>query len=288
MSETTTPNAPTSETAIPNSPAQTPNQAETVPNFKGTKHKLNIYGAEQELDYDEVIARAQKASAADERFRKASEMEKRLADLIESVKSGDHKALVRAFGKDAARKVAEDILKEEIEWASLSEAERRAIVAEQERDEIKTKYERDQESVRKQKMEAIENKVAQEVDMEIAEVLKSMKAKPTPRIIARIAEQMLAHHQATKQHLSAKDAWSRVQRDLQQEIEDYLPLLEPTDARQRLPGEWLDRLRKSFVDDVTTLKPSRSTTQSDSQSSKKNRRMATEDFFKKLDDKFSK
>jgi hypothetical protein len=128
MSENTA--APTSGTApsatAPSEPGQ--QSAATVTESKATeakveeavrKFKLKINGGEREYDEKSVIALAQKGAASDEKFQKASEMQKTSAELAKLWETDPERAM-KELGKKDPIEFAKAILAREIKKMSLS------------------------------------------------------------------------------------------------------------------------------------------------------------------------
>lgn len=280
-----------------------PEQPET-PNFKGTKHRVKIDQEEREVDYDELISDYQTKQASNRRFQQAAEMMKEL---------GATKAEIDAFKKDPVealrragvnpRDWAEKLLLEEIEYEQMSPAEKRAIAAEQKAKELEEKLSAREKAEKQQAARQAEAKAVQEIDQEIGAALKELGRRPTPRLVARIAESLIADFEASLEPLrarfgdnvpdeafgsvkrmSAGDAVKRVQQEYAKDIAEYLGSLGIEEARKILPKELLDGLRQHEVDAVLSQDPMRSRktapTESPRVKREKAKRMSSDDFFK--------
>lgn len=257
-----------------------------VPSYKGTKHKVKVNDQEQEWDYDRLIAEAQKGYASSSKWKEAKEM----LEVVERFKK-DPWAVAKEAGLDPYA-LAESLVRERISYESLSDEEKAKRQAEKERDEYKTKAEKlEEEHKERQKQEAL-GKVAQEIDEDIAEAIKELGFKPGPRVVARIAEMMLAELNAKNVKAPAKSVLPRVKEDLKQDVSEYLGHLPVEHAIELLPKPVLDAIRKQHVDAVKSQspysKPFKAKDEQVAPTKEDKRRMGTDDYFKLLEKKFSK
>lgn len=275
------------------------------------KAKIEGHEEEVELDEDTVKRDYQKWRAADKRFQDAAKMMKELGATkaeIEAFKKDPWGAL-RAAGQDP-EELATQLLLQKLEWEDLSPAERRAIEAERERDELKSDKEKREEAERERVQRERDAQAAQEIDEEIGAALKAMGRRPTPRLIARVAETLIAEHerqiapliakygdskripdeayQALKR-LPASEAVSRVHREYLSDISEYLGELPIDEVAKLLPKKLLDGLRERDVKAVLSQDPIGSrkiVRKSDAPSREKPRRLSTEEWFKQKEKKW--
>ena len=294
------------------SPQETP-AAEATPSFKGTKHRVKIGGEEREVDYDELVTDYQTRQAADAKFRDAARLMKEAGATkaeIEAFKKNPIAALKDA-GADAAqiRAFAEQYLLEHIEYESLDPAERRAREAEEKAKRLEADLEKTKRAEKEQRRQQEEAKAVQEIDDEIGQALKAMGRKPTPRLIARVAESLIADYEAKLEPLHrqygdeipddvlgrlsrmpADAAVKRVQQEYMQDIAEFLGSLSIEDAKKYLPKQMLDGLRQAEVNAVLSQDPTGSrkprNTDAAPRKSEKVKRMSSDSFFKNMDKKW--
>lgn len=270
-------------------------QAPVVPSFKGTKHKVKIDDNEQEIDYDELVRGYQISSAGQKKLREAAQIRQQVDKVIEALQSGDHKKFVGLVGKEAATKIANDFLLEEIDYESLPEHEKtiRQLKSEKEKYEAELKAQKDaQESAENQRRY---NEEAQKIETEIVGAITSNGVKPTKRIVARVAELMEANYLQTGEPLSAAKAFEYMVSDSEQEITDYLNGMSEQQflefAKKKLPKKYLDTLRADDVATVlsqTNIGQGRTDKQDLPQTRKSGKvRTSTDDWFNKMEKRFS-
>lgn len=219
------------------------------------RRKIKWGDKERELSLDELEREAQKGWASQGRFEQASQLRKATEDFLESLKKGDYQRLVKTIGKDAAKKLAEDLLIEELDRSTWSEDKIRAYELEKERDDYKSRVEEEENRRKEMNQKSLMAQARKEIDSEIAEVLNKWGKKPTPRIVARIAEQLLAHASTKDGRLTAKDAWNRVQSDMQYEISEFLNDLPKDKLLQVLPERLRKQLREAELDTFKSKDP---------------------------------
>jgi hypothetical protein len=282
--------------------AETP--AQTAARIKKYKVKNREFSVDlsDEAKLDELVG---KGLGADERFREAAEMvksiEKKFGKLPEWQKNPFFKVIEQ--GADPLE-VAEQLLLEKIKWEELTPEQREFEETRRERDKLKAEREAaDAEGKKKAQAEA-SAKAAKEIDDEVTAALKEMGRKPTPRLIARIAETLIAEHerqiapllkqfgnldaipdaafQAVK-NLPASEAVGRVHKEYLSDIAEYLGALPIDEVRKYLPKQVLDGLRESEVKAVLSQDPMgsrkpREQAQSSTRPQVK-KRMSTEQYF---------
>lgn len=256
------------------------------------KYKLKVNGREVELPEAEVIKRAQKAEAADERFRMASEKEKKAAELeafAKAVESGDTTTLEKRLGKDKFRKMAEQYLIKYIEHEQLSPEQKRVLELEQTLKEKEEAEKAAQAAKDAELREMYQQKAAEDIDLEMSETLKALGKKPTPRLVARIAEYMLSTLETKGERMPAKRALERTLADMKADYAEYFADLPVEELKQMLSKQQLAALRRAEIDAVTSQAPSnarRAKPASEPVSKLATRRMSTDEAFKQLERKF--
>ena len=276
-------------TAVESAPETAESAPETVeqPTFKGTKHRVKIDGSEAEVDYDELIKAYQTGKASTKRFTEAAQKEKQVAQFLSAIKEDPFTAL-QQLGVENVDEIAERRIADRIRWEMMPEDER-------ERLELKKKlqqYEQKEQSYKKQQEEAqYQLEMAQalkEVDEEIGAELKKSGTKPSPKVVARLAEIMLASLE-NGERMPASKAYARSQDMLRGEVVDYITSLPLEKAIEILPAEWVQQLRKHFVSQVTDGKPFSTRTPTGTGPSKSTKQpiKSTDEFFKRLEKKFT-
>ena len=169
----------------------------------------------------------------------------------------------------------------------MPEAEKKALRLEQELTATKSKLQQIDEEKNKTLYDQARDQAYQEIDQEISGALKAMGKAPTPRMIARIAETMLASlSDETKPRIDGKRAVEETLSEFQKDLGEYLDSLEPEELMRVLPKKKLDALRRAQVDEVLSQSPIKSKkreTDEPQTQSKKQKNMTTDDYFKHLE-----
>ncbi len=206
-----------------------------------------------------MITRAQKAEAADEKFREASVLRREADERQKEIAAfeKDPWGYLKGKGRDPYE-LAESLLLEKIKYEQMSDEQREALAAKMEAEELRAwKDEHEGKEKAKQDAELSEQAVLS-IDRDIGETLKSLGRKPTPRLVARIAETMLAHMTKSEGEVSAKNVIGSVQKEYQADIHEYLSNMTPDQLREVLPKGLLDGLRKADVEKALSQDPTRS------------------------------
>ena len=278
------------------------------------KYKVNGKDVEVDLSDEKYLdTLVSKGLGSDERFREAKglmdQLEKRFGKLPEYQKNPFWKVI--ADGADPLE-VAEALLLEKIRWEEMSAEEREYHETKRERDQLKADREKAEKAERERAKAEASSKAAKEIDDEVTTALKALGRKPTPRLIARVAETLLAEYdrqlapllekfgdmdkipevafQAIKA-LPAGEAVGRVHKEYLGDIAEYLTALPIDEVKKLLPKDLLDGLRKADVDAVLAQDPVGSRRTRDEsrpvvvRKQPPKQRQTTEEFFKSLEKK---
>lgn len=280
--------------------------------YKGTKHRVKIDGEEMDVDYDDLVRDYQLRRVADKRLKEAAEFAKRAREEFEQVEKfrKDPWAALKEAGQDPYV-LAENLLLQKMEWEGLSPAEQRAQMAELKAQHLEERISAEEKRLSEAKAAEEEAKALREIDDEIGEALKTSGKKPTPRVVARITETLIAHHErqleALRQHygdeipdeayskvqrLPATEAVKRVHQEYIGDVAEYLSGMTAAELKQVLPKTVLDALRQAEVDAVLAQDPVGSRKPraevTPPQNRRQSKRMSTDDFFAKLENKVTK
>ena len=228
-------------------------EAPVAPDFRGTKHKVKVYDREQEIDYDELVNGYQLRQASHKALQDASTVRKQAESFLDSVKSKDRKALAQAFGgEDALKAFAEELLLDDLEQRSLPEPERRARAAEAKAKELED-WKKSQEKEREdQQRTQAERQAGEQLDGEITEAFTEFGSKPTPYLVARVADEMAARLEHGKA-ITAKQALSIVEKSMQAELSE----IPPEKLFPKLSPAHIEYIRKQLVDQHMSQQPRR-------------------------------
>ena len=257
------------------------------------KFKVKVDGQEVEVDENELKRSYAHAKAAAKRMEEAAEMRKsyqrqiQIAEgfekWIDNVKTNPESlfALAEQLGLDvddiAMRRAAE-----RLKYEYMDEDQRRAYDNERQLQRYKDMEQRQLEAQRQQAEQAYLAKARESVESEFVDFFTEQGVKPTPTMLARIAELKLGAAAAGRS-LSMADAFKRVQAEQQKARLDLIANLSDDDIKA-LPKESLQKLRQTDMRQYNAGK--RPTVQASTPQVKKP--MSTDDFFALKDKQFSK
>lgn len=255
---------------------------------KPQTYKLKVNGKEVERTIEGLIADAQMGLSANEKWQQAAQMAKKYSQyeqLEKAIQSGNMNVLIDKLGHDKFRSFAENYLIDYLEYQQLPPEKKEALEYRRRAEELQARLEEQEASKKEAEKAQVQAQALAEIDNEISEVLKNFNRKPTPYLVARIAEQMLASLQSrdVDPRTIAKSAYERAVKSLDNDVGEYLSNMSVDEARRVLPKQLLDALRKSEVELVKSQDPMRSR-QTSKQPEVRRRdgkvRMSTDEFFK--------
>lgn len=258
------------------------------------KFKIKVYDREEELEESEIIKRAQRATAADERFQKASEIEKRYGAMVENLKKNPWE-LFKALEMDP-HEAAEQLLIEKLKFESMSPEQRRMLELQQraERAEMTLKEreeleEKERERLAEEQFHGIKLNTVQQLDQQIVEAIQEAGLKhKSPGLVKRVAQKMLAYHSANDgKLLDARTAVKMALADRQPELQEYLEGMTPEQFSE-LPTTFVNALRKYLVDGVQIPLSQKSQQSRDTTDARPGKRVktSTDNFFDQMDKRF--
>lgn len=265
--------------------------------WSSLKRKIKVNGEEREITADEAIRDYQKYLAADEKFRSAAEMNKRAKSIMEryggleeALNTGKYDVLLNRIPKEQLEDIAEQIVWEKMQYEQLSPEEKRIKELEARVEQKEAEEKRAKEQAEARRKAELNAKAVQDIDNQIANTFKDLGVKPTPRLVARMAQHMLANLDTSGQILEGKDAYKRSMHDLRQDVPDYLTTLDTNELLSVLPKEVVNAIRKQSIDEVVSQAPPARQNKKDDFKTTKTRsklKMSTDDFFKKMDERFA-
>jgi hypothetical protein len=162
---------------------------DTTPEWKKQKHKLKIDKEELEVDYDELVKRAQLSSGAEKRMLEAKGIKESFNKLIKDGQK-DPEVILNLLEKlgHNVDSIIEERLWNKIQREKMTPEERqredeRAELARlrAEREAIESEKKRGEESAKEQA-------VGTQIEDNVEQVFRLTGIKPTPRSVARVAE----------------------------------------------------------------------------------------------------
>jgi hypothetical protein len=243
--------------AVPDSVPQSEPQ-QTAPQ-EPKKWKVKIDQEEAEVDEQELVRGYQRAKSANKRFEEASRLYKEAAPYLTAKQKGDLNTLLSDLPDEKKREWAENYLGEWLRLQQMDPTERENLEYKKKLEQYeKEKSEREQEErsqAEKAQRQQLALQAKSEIDTQIAEAVKSSGLKPTPRLIARIADEMLISHNARGERLPASEAMKRADQALRGDVQSLISEM-PTDKLVDYLGkDIINKILRHSTDQVRSNSP---------------------------------
>lgn len=280
-------------------PLKTEGQKEVNP-YAGTVHKLKVDNREVEVPYEQLVSDYQQKESSQRKFKEAARIKQEVDEFLGSLKSGDLKRLKGIVPADKLREFAEAELTEFIQYEGLSDADKARMRAESERDEYKKRMEERDEQDRNASVAAIEQEAHRELDLEIGQSIRDMKASLgidaktpiEPWFVDHIARLMLAHLETNEnaEKMPAKVATERAWKGVENTVRSYLGSIPPDKALAILPPSLRDAIRKADVGDAVSQMQTRIRSKQTEEKAppKKERSDSYDDWFDRKENRFGR
>jgi hypothetical protein len=207
------------------------------------KYSLKVNNKVKDLELDlsndeEVQKYLQKALAADEKFQEASQIRKGFTELINAIKTNPLAVLAHPdIGVDI-KKLAEDVLAQEIEDMKKSPEQKRIEELERALAEREAR-EKELEEARKQaEMAKLEEEVYQDIDNQITEALSESDLPKSPYFVKRIADTLLSAMQMGYKDVTVKQVIPFVEQQITQELNQLF---------ETAPDQTMEKLLEKYV-----------------------------------------
>jgi hypothetical protein len=292
--------APATTTEAPVSGQSTDKMGENNPNLaidkeaaqEKRKFKAKVNGREVDVDEDTLLRDFQKYQSADERFRAASEKEKKYGKYEEfekALQNKDLSILSKYVDPDTIRQFSEKQLLEWLEYQGLSDEQKELLETKNRLKEYEDEKTSKQKEYEEQQRLQVNQQAIQLLDKEIADTFTEIGQKPTPAIIMRMAMHMQAAlSQKEPQFMSGKEAYRRASKDLSTDLTGYLESIPEKDIASILPKRVIDAIRKQSVENAQAPFARNKTQETQEYKSTGKIRSTTDDFFKQLDQKYQR
>ena len=238
------------------------------------KLKLKIDGVEEEVDEAEAIRLAQLGKASHKRFSEAQQMRQQVEAFVQQLKSDPKKVLMDPNIGFDIKKIAQEILWEQIQEETLTPEQKKQRDIERELKAYKDREQAEKTTREKAEEEAKHQSILMDYDKKISAALMGANLPKTPETVRRVAQYML---EAVRNgyDLEPSDLVSVVRKDYENEHRDLFNSLTP-EQLFAIFGE--DSAKKIREFDISRLKtttprhkdePNRSTTTRKTEPSKK-------------------
>lgn len=263
--------------------------------FKGTKHKLKVDGREEELDYDEVLARAQKGSAADKKFQEAAQLRKDMDSIMQGLAGGDERTwnwLKSNVPAQQFKQIVNKYAYEFMEYDSLPADQKRQMELD-DREKRLTDQERARDEDAKKKVWQSEvEQSGNQIKNLMDKFTERTGKQPTSAELYRMTETMLAHLGKFETLPDVDNLYDRARRELDRDTLDVLNQKSQNvdELLKYLPDNVKKALKKAFLDEATAGQPKRYAPQSDAGEPKgrKPKAVGIDDYFARIEKRFNK
>jgi len=225
------------------------------------KYQLKIDGKEEsfELDLDndeEVKKHLQMSRASSKRMQESTELRKATEKFIETLRSNPRKILSDPnIGVDI-KKLAQEIIEEEISNSQKSPQELEKERLQKELQELKEKYQTEEEDRKKDEFERLQTQAEQKLDGDITQALDSSNLPKTPYTVKKMAEIMML----------------ALQNDIDLSPQDVVPLLRKQmhqDIKEMFSASSDELFEEMFKDNISRVRKKRTKAAVDTASSVK-------------------
>lgn len=217
---------------------------------KTFKHKVKLDGKEVEVTLEEMTRDYQIKKLSDKKLHEAAMKIKKAEEFSKMLKENP-KAVLRAkelgFSKQDIRRLAEDIIAEEIEEQRLSPQEREARETKRALEEERQKRLELENKEKTAHQQALSQKYAQEYETQLIQELEKSGLPKTPKAVALAAKHMLTALKAGYK-LTVQDVVNDVKHDLTSSVKDVLADLDGAALENILGQEIADKLRKHSIE----------------------------------------
>lgn len=220
-------------------------QVEAKPELKPwetVKHKIKVNDVEQELDYQDLINRAQKGMGADSKYQEAAAMRKQAETALRMLKEDPTKAYkLLGIDNNTQKQWAIKYLEEQAVESMLTPEQKAArdernqlLSAAQELEALKKEKQQTELAQRQAVLE-------QQLGDKIVTTLDSSGLPKTREVVKRIAQKMLTYREAGFKQVTPQDVIDDVKQEYQ------------SDLKAMLGGSAEDQL-EAFLGDETVQK----------------------------------
>lgn len=230
--------------------------------YKGTKHRLTVNGTTKEVDYDELVARAQKGEAADEKFQKASQLEKDVDSVMKGLASGDKNTwtwLKKNVPPDVYKEIVLNQAYEFMQYDTLPADEKKRMELEERERILKEREERETNEAKQKQWHAEVEQASQGIQKLLDDFSERAGKKPSSAELLRMTEFMLAYVNKYQQLPDVDKIYDRAQRTLNMDALDVLAskARNADELVKWLPEDVKKALKKAFMSEAASGQPRR-------------------------------
>lgn len=185
----------------------------------------------------------QMSKLAQSKSQQQAELEKEVTELVEQLRKNP-KAVLRdpTIGIDL-KKLAAEIIEEEIENSKKTPEQLRAEKAENELKELKKQREQEKEESKKRDLERLTQQEFEKYDVQVTQALEKTDLPKTPYVVKKMADYMILGLK-NNINISPAEAINLVKEEMHEELKDMFSVM-PEDVIEALIGkDTIKKLRK--------------------------------------------
>jgi hypothetical protein len=240
------------EQAVNGTPAQ---KAEAKKMLKSLKIKFNGREYEETLPFEipddeeskEYMARQlQMSKLAQSKAQEYSQLEKEVRAFVEELRKNPKKALSNPTIGIDVKKLAAEIIEEEIENSQKSPEQLEKEKLEAELKALKEEREREKEERQQKELERLQEQEYERYDMLMSQALETSKLPKTPYVIKKMADYMLLGLQEGID-VTPQDVLPLVEQEMQNDLKEMFGVM-PDEVIESIVGkDVINRIRKKNV-----------------------------------------
>lgn len=224
-------------------------KAEAKRNIKKLKLKVDGKEYEEEVDLDDdkyLTRQLQLAKAAQSRMKQYADLQRDLQDFVSELKKNPRKILSDPdLGVDV-KKLAAEILEEEIENSKKSPEQLEREKLERELRELKEEREREKKELQDRELQQRTQQEFERYDMLVEKALSSSDLPKSPYIVKKMAEHMLIGLQAGYD-ITPEDVIPLIREEMHSDLKEMFSAM-PEDIIEKLIGkETINKIRKKNI-----------------------------------------
>lgn len=215
------------------------------------KFKLKVHGkeVEEEVDLDneeELTKRFQLAKAAQVKMQEARELQKAAEEFVNLLKTNPRKVLNDPnIGVDL-KKLAQEIINEEIEESQKTPEQREKEKLQRELEELKAKFEREEKERQEREFQRLQAEQEEKIQNDIESALQTGELPKTAYTVRKMAEMMMLALQ-NDIDLSPKDLVPLLRKQMQADVKDLFGAASDDIIEELVGKERISAIRKKKV-----------------------------------------
>lgn len=247
------------------------------------RYKVKVDGQEREVDEAELLKGYSHGAAAQARMREAAEYRKQLDAISKDINRlrQDPKAIFelgKVLGVDFDSLAHNHVL-EKLAYESMTDEERAMHDFKREKETWEQQRAREKAEQAQRDLEANRNRAIEHIENEILTVAQQLPEKPSPKMVERAIEYLIAAH-GSRQQLPVARAFELAKRDLDgAQDEHFNAKLQAMIQAGKIPPELANAIRKADVANLRSQSPIKQATQRSEPQKPVKKAATVDDFF---------